>query len=827
MTPEQWARVTELFDEACGLPAARRESWLTTACDDHLLRTEVRAMLEAFDTDPEYLEQPTDPSAVVDDALGDTLTGRRFGAYRLTRQIGRGGMGVVYEAVRDDQEFDRTAAVKILPAWSAGFAERFRMERRVLGALDHPGIARLMDSGTTADGVAYFVMEFVDGQPVTAWCTEHQVPLAGRVELVERICEAVAYAHRHLVVHRDLKPANILVTSNGQPKLLDFGIATLISEEGGASAGTTRTGHHSFTPEFASPEQIRGERVTTASDVYALGVLLYVILAGRHPYSLKDRSTAEVMRTICEIDPPSPSSVAPPELRRTLSGDLDAVVGKALAKDPGDRYASVTELTADLRAWRSGHPVVAAPASFGYRARRFIGRHRLHVGAAAAVALALAGGGVSTAWQARVAQGERDKAQNRFRQVQEFSRSLLFDVHSALAPVPGATEARRLLLDRAVSFLDGLAADAGDDDALRLELSSGYHQLANVQGNQLSENVGDSGAAVISLEKSLRLAEEVRLRQPDALEPLVRVLNATSDLANVRSARGDADVAGPDRLATLVRELQRRDTTGTHAMVVAGGHSNIGRLLVDAEAFEAGEAAYREAIAVYERARPEDLRLPDLRDNAYALKRLGGVLLRTDRYDESELRYRQALALDERALALDDRPQTRYDITFTLSDLALVQSRRGRWDDAVALWTQALAIRKASVEADPRNVRAVGGVATIYGRLGGAARVAGDFRATADRYRQELALREDLLTRMGDRPSTRADRAWAALRLAEALSDRAAAEPRDRDRASWIAEARGWLQSVKRTDGKTSVPAGSEPGFLELHDALTARLGVR
>lgn len=824
MTPERWARVTELFDAASQLPTATREAWLDAADADPDLRAEVRAMLAAYDTDPGYLEQPVDPVLALDEPVTDALIGRRLGAWRLTRQIGRGGMGVVYEAQRDDQEFDRVAAVKILPAWSAGFAERFRTERRVLAALDHPGIARLLDSGTSADGIAWFVMELVDGQPVTTWTTARRLPIRDRVALIERICDAVAYAHRHLVVHRDLKPANILVTTDGQPKLLDFGIATLLSAEDGVAIGTTRTGHSSFTPEFASPEQIRGERVTTASDVYSLGVLLYVLLAGKHPYALAGLSPLDVMRTVCEVEPPPPSSAAAPVERRALSGDLDAVVGKAIRKAPDERYASVADLAADLRAWRSGYPVVAAPASVGYRARRFVRRNWKAVSAAAAVALALAGGGAATAWQARIAQAERDKAQNRFRQVQEFSRSLLFDVHGALVPVAGATDARRLLLDRAVQFLDGLAADAGDDHALKLELSAGYHQLANVQGNAYSENVGDTAASVASLEKAMRLADEVRAAQPDAIAPLERALKSAGDLASVLTERGDAHARDwQARHAALVRELQQRDHTGASALIVARGYSDIGRHAVENEEFTAGEAAYREAVRQFERVPRERLSVTDLRNHSYALKRLGGVLLRLNQLAEGEQRYRQALALDQEALRLDDRPQTRYDITFTLSDLALLPAERGDWAEAVALWNQALAIRKAAMEADPLNRRAVNGTATLYGRLGLAAHTTKDFATAVARYRDELRLRVDIQRRVGDLPGNVADRAWATLRLAEALMDWAASEPGHPARAGWLAEARRLVASVRRTDGKASVPAGSEPGFIALFDTLTAR----
>lgn len=825
MTPERWARVTELFDAASQLPTTARYAWLDASGADAELRAEVRAMLEAFDTDPGYLEQPADPGPALGDTTTDALIGRRLGAWRLTRQIGRGGMGVVYEAQRDDQEFDRVAAVKILPAWSAGFAERFRAERRVLAALDHPGIARLLDSGTSDDGIAWFVMELVDGQPVTTWTAARRLPIRDRVALIERICDAVAYAHRHLVVHRDLKPANILVTADGQPKLLDFGIATLLSAEGGVAVGSTRTGHSSFTPEFASPEQIRGERVTTASDVYSLGVLLYLLLTETHPYTLAGLSPLDVMRTVCEVEPPPPSRVAAEGDRRALTGDLDAVAGKALRKTPGERYASVAELAADLRAWRAGYPVVAAPASVGYRARRFIRRNLKAVAAAAALVAALAGGGAATAWQARIAQAERDKAQNRFRQVQEFSRSLLFDVHGALVPVAGATDARRLLLNRAVQFLDGLAADAGDDHALKLELSAGYNQLANVQGNAYSENVGDTTAAVASLEKAVRLAEEVRAAQPDAIAPLERALKAAGDLASVLIDRGDADAREwQARHAALVRELQQHDHTGAAALTVARGYSDIGRHAVENEAFADGEAAYRESVRQFERVPRERLSVTDLRNYSYALKRLGGVLLRLDHLDEGEQRYREALALDQEALRLDDRPQTRYDITFTLSDLALVEAERGKWTDAVALWNEALSIRQEAMKADPLNRRAVNGTATLYGRLGLAAHAMKDFPTAVARYRDELRLREELKRRVGNLPGNVADRAWVALRLAEALLDHAASAPGDPGRAGWLSEARRLVSSVRRIDGKAAVPAGSEPGFVELYDGLTTRL---
>ncbi len=826
MDASRWARVTELLEQATERPASERAVWLQSASDDPEVRAEVEAMLAAYDTDPEFLERPTDAAGAMDAAVADALIGRRLGAYRLVRQIGRGGMGVVYEAQRDDQEFDRRAAVKVLPVWrSATFGERFRFERRVLAGLDHPGIARLIDAGTTADGVTYVVLEFVDGQPVTAWCQAQALSLAARVELAERICDAVTYAHQRLVIHRDLKPANILVTAEGQPKLLDFGIAALADDDG-ASRSVTRTGQHSFTPEFASPEQVRGERVTTATDVYSLGVLLYVMLTGRAPYDLGGMTPLLVMQTICDVDPPAPSAMAAPDVRRELRSDLDVVVMKALRKRAGDRYASVTEFAADLRAWRTGHPVSAAPASMTYRARRFVSRNRKAVAAATAVVVALAAGGAATLWQARIAQLERDKAQNRFRQIQEFSRSLLFDVHDALRNVPGATEARRLLLDRAVTFLDGLAADAGDDPALELELAAAYQQLAKVQGNQFSENVGDTAGAVASLRKAVRYIDALHRDDPTDTRVLTLAVHIHFDLAAILSERVDTSAKDEQAVhAALVNELETRHGADPETVaVVASGYSDIGRLRVDGGDIPGGGRAYERSVALYDSLPPGEHPLSVVRAHAFALKRLGAVLLREGDFGRSEQRYRQALALDEEAARRDDRPAVRYDITFTMSDLALVQSRLGHWDEAEAMWLKALALRRQALEDDPKNTRARSGVATLYGRLGRAATARRNYAGAERWYREEVSTRGLLVQASEPLPGRVAEMAWARLRLAEALVDRADAERGHRERSAWIAEARRLFATVQRADGGASVTAGSPPGFHELFDQMRARL---
>jgi len=831
MKADHWARVTALFDQALGRPAAARTAWLQQACDDEAVRSAVIALLQTYDTDPDFLEQPA-PFADATPPAADPLVGQRLGAYRIERQIGRGGMGVVYEAQRDDRQFDRRAAIKILPVLGAALlAERFQFERQVLAALDHPGIARLFDAGTTGDGVPYFVMEYVDGQPVDAWCREHQLSVRQRVSVLERICEAVAYAHQHLVVHRDLKPGNILVTSDGAPKLLDFGIATLLPSETGASAGLTKTGHRSFTLEFASPEQVRGEPVSTTSDVYSLGALLYLLLAGRTPHALDRLAPLEAMRAVCEVDPPLMSTVADGARRADLRGDLDTVVAVALRKRPQERYGTVAEFAADLRAWREGRAVSAAPASFGSRSRRFVARNRGAVGAGAAVLVSLTVGVAATTWQAGIARQERDKARNRFVQVQQFSRSLLFDVHDSLRTLPGATEPRRLLLDRAVQFLDGLAADASDDDALQMELAEGYRRLGHVQGSSYSDNVGDTAAAAASFEKATRLAEAVRERRTDAADRLQLSIRAHYDLATIRLARGEqgsSEVAERRHLA-LVQELEQRHAHDPAARAAAAvGYSEQGVMHATRRDLDRARQFYAAAVRLYESLPPHHpARAEHRADYAQVLKRLGAVLIVAENFAESERHYRAALALDDEAIRRDPgNLDAQYAATFSLSDLGLVVSRQGRVPEATALWLRAMAIRRAALDHDPKNVRAMSGVATLLNRLGGVAAGAHDHGLALQRFREELRLRQALVATLDRTPAAHKGLAFAqanlALNLIAAAKTRSAGEAaRDLD------EARSVTRSIEPDRLPKPGSAGFDPEFAPLYTALMAALAGR
>jgi len=393
MNPERWKQVEQLFEAALEVAPGERSGFLETACaNDASLRAEVEALLGYASDAPISIAETIGAEArrIADGAMRADL-GRRYGAYRITKLLGEGGMGAVYLAERADADFEQEVAIKVLhPSYTTlHAAERFRDERRILAGLEHPGIVRLIDGGHTDDGLPYLVMERVDGVPLTRYAREHDLSVRARVELVERVCAAIQYAHEQRVVHRDLKPSNILVTADGAPKVLDFGIAKLLASES-AVQPSTRTGAMLLTPEYASPEQVRGEPVSSTSDVYSLGAVLYELLAERTALVTSKVDALEVLRAICEDDPPLPSTVAPSARRHELRGDLDTVVMKTLHKDPQHRYASAQQLADDLERYRKNLPIHARPATLAYRACKLVRRHRVTFAVAIGTAVVVA-----------------------------------------------------------------------------------------------------------------------------------------------------------------------------------------------------------------------------------------------------------------------------------------------------------------------------------------------------------------------------------------------------------------------------------------------------
>jgi tetratricopeptide (TPR) repeat protein len=557
MDAERWRRVEELYHSAVEVPESQRAAFLReSSAGDEALRCEVESLLAYQNDSEEFIEMPgmevaarilaQDPNKGQDVSESAPVDGS-ISRYRILEKIGAGGMGEVYRAVRADGQFTKEVAIKLVRGGfnTAFVLERFRNERQILAGLDHPNIARLLDGGTNDAGIPYLVMELVKGAPIDQYCDTHRLTVTQRLQLFRDVCAAVQYAHQRLVIHRDIKPSNVLVTEEGVPKLLDFGIAKILDP----SIGAETTLEHPMTPEYASPEQIRRGPITTATDVYSLGVVLYRLLTGRSPYDRDTSSTHELARAICDTDPARPSTVvlkkeaawvgeqgppptpemvsslregSPAKLQRRLAGDLDDILLMALRKEPSLRYGSVEHFAEDIRNHLEGRPVNASKGSWNYRAEKFVARHRVGVAATTAIVLALAAGVGATVREARIARKQAEiastqqaRAEKRFNDVRQLSDSLIFDVHDAIQNLPGATPARKLLLDRAVQYLDRVANDSGGDSSLQRELGWGYQRLAVVQGNSAESSLGDQNAADASNQKATALFEAVAKANPN------------------------------------------------------------------------------------------------------------------------------------------------------------------------------------------------------------------------------------------------------------------------------------------------------------------------
>jgi tetratricopeptide (TPR) repeat protein/predicted Ser/Thr protein kinase len=491
-----------LFHRALDVSPEDREARLAEWCgaDEELLR-EVRSLVDAFEA-AEAAGPPERPA--------DRWIGRELGRYRLERLLGAGGMGAVYLASRTDGAFRMNVAIKVLGSRVAPVLhERILMERQILAELEHANIARLIDGGITDDGEVYLVMEHVDGVPLDRHAADRQLSTEETLRLFVKVCDAIEYAHRKLVLHRDLKPANILVGGDGEPKLLDFGNAKLMDADVSAGGGRlTRLGFRAFTPEFASPEQVLGGPVSAACDVYSLGVILYRLVTGRPPYEFKTYSSGEFVTVLRDHEPPPPSAA------KAVDGDIDAIVMKALRKLPEDRYPTVAAFSEDVRRHLDGRPVTAREPTRRYRAAKFLWRRRHAIAASAGAAMVLAGGLALTAWQARRARAEEQRANRQFRNIRELNHALLFDFYNAVQALPGSTEVQRALVTESISYMDRLRREADADREIAMDVIEGFIRLGNLQGNPYSDNLAEPAAALETLRKALDLATALERRQP-------------------------------------------------------------------------------------------------------------------------------------------------------------------------------------------------------------------------------------------------------------------------------------------------------------------------
>ncbi len=567
-----WQALEPYLDKALDMPDEERAAWLRSLGES---APELAARLEELLDEHRRLSGERFLEDGVSLPGQSPITGQSIGAYTLTSLIGEGGMGTVWLAERSDGRFQRRVAVKFLSIALKGRMgqERFLREGRILGALGHSHIAELVDAGVTETGQPYLVLEHVEGEPIDAHCGRRSLDVRARVGLFLDVLAAVAHAHANLIVHRDIKPSNVMVRNDGQVKLLDFGIAKLMEKDGRLDSTLTGAAG-AMTPLHAAPEQLKGEITTTATDVYALGVLLYVLLAGQHPVGKGPHSPVELMRTIVEIEPPRLSD-APgisDKLGRQLRGDLDTIVARTLKKEPGERYPSVTALAEDLRRYLNNEPIRARPDTLRYRASKFLRRNRLAV---AGVTLASAALIVT----ATLAVRQAVEARYRFDQVRRMAHTFLFDFHDELDRVPGTTKAKALLISTAREYLDNLAQSAGHDRGLLRELAEAYERLAEVQGASSSANLNHRNEALESRRRAVEIRRRLAGEDPKEDAKLVATWSEVTD--NLRNLGRLDEALAAGRQAVETGEGLLRDAPPEVRVKLGDAHVMQGRVLLD------------------------------------------------------------------------------------------------------------------------------------------------------------------------------------------------------------------------------------------------------
>ena len=592
----RWQRLKDVFNEAVELAPESRLSYLSALrLSDKTLYQELVELIEVDAEAEDFLDQPVALEA--DSAALPSLIGETVGNYRIAREIGRGGMGVVFEAARFDGEFEQRVAVKLVNRhfFSDELIRRFKTERQILARLEHLNIVRLLDGGLTGDQTPYYVMEFIEGTPVDVYCREKKLDTNEKLELFLQICSAVAYAHRQLIVHRDLKPSNILITKNGEAKLLDFGIAKILDADAGDAQ--TQTQNAPFTPAYASPEQIRGEIIATASDVYSLGVILYELLTEKPPREIYAVSQMDIPRGICEIEPVSPSRATP-----QLKGDLDNIILKSLRKETEQRYNSVEHFADDIKFYLTGLPVKAHPQSFEYRAAKFVKRNRLAVALTATAILLIAGGVVAAIWQSFEARKQQQIAEKRFNQVRKIANSFIFDYHDEIAKLDGSTRLRERIVSDGVNYLDTIAREENANPELLKESAIAYRKIGDVQGKPYTANLGKLEDAIISYRKSVALLEKASSLAPADLSLKDELVESSRLLANVEGRGGNREQAQSTlkKALTLNQELLALDENNVERKIAAmslriavgdagGGNEEFEQALADANALYQSE----------------------------------------------------------------------------------------------------------------------------------------------------------------------------------------------------------------------------------------------
>ncbi|MBI4903906.1 MAG: protein kinase [Acidobacteria bacterium] len=806
MTPELWQKVEDVFAGAAELLPSEIPDYLDHECQgDADLRKEVEAML-AYDVKDQNLIQnvveqaaehiATTRSGMVAN-LANRRVGTRIGPYRLDRVVGTGGMGVVYLAVRDDNQFTKNVAIKLVQSGrEVKFVlDRFRQERQILAQLDHPNIARFIDGGLTPDGLPYYVMEYVeDGEAIVDYCRKRDLSLFQRLNIFLQVCSAVNYAHRNLVVHRDLKPGNILVDRHGVLKLLDFGIAKVIDADGDAQR--TRTVVRMLTPDYASPEQVLGQAITTASDVYSLGAILYELLAEAPAHRFHNYSPTEIERVVCRLEPTLPSTAilqqdrTPQRLRvaKLLAGDLDSIVSVAMRKEPKQRYQSVEQLIDDIERFIAGQPVVAHKATLFYRAAKFAKRNRFSVVAAAVLLITMVGGVAASAYMGR-------RAERRFQQMKQLTSALMGDFEDRAKGLPQSTELREWLWTTMVRHLDDLATETGDEAMLQ-DLAQAHMKLASLEdsGNQAS-HLGRNPKALENYRKALEILERLRPRRAhdagflalscgtlrrladsenaagdvgSSRNHLERALQNGAELVSLKAAEGHECLADAysslaatemrasnargaiphvSRELDQVRELQLTRPGAASERRVVGAMLDMAWARLETGNPEAAMQAARDAVAKGEASYAG--RWNQSHDRLRALETMGDISgnprdIHLNRPAEASGYYEQALAMAETALALEENDvRARRDVNRLLRKLALMVVDANP-ERALGLCNRAVPISEALVSKSPKTVSYMRDHADGVLIVGYAVENLGRVKEAMGHYEKTLALQTEI-----------------------------------------------------------------------------------
>lgn len=809
MTPERWQQIKAALAAVLERPVEERTAFLDRCYDgDDALRAEVESLVahqEAGDSliDSAKISSQISLACVMTDEFlpeqspidnGDRTeeaTISRVGTFKILGELGRGGVGSVYLAERDDQQYRRQVAIKLIRrGMDTDFVvRRFRNERQILAALDHPNIARLLDGGATENDRPYLVMEYVEGEPIDVYCDRHALNIEERLKLFQQVCAAIHYAHQHLVIHRDIKPSNILVTKEAAPKLLDFGIAKLLTPELAAQTlDPTLTAMRLLTPAYASPEQIKGQPITTATDVYSLGVLLHELLTGHKPYRVDSRAPLEVMQAVLEREATRPSTAimitetthgdggpasrltpesvskardaTPDRLRRRLRGDLDNIVLTALRKDPQRRYASVQQFSEDIRRHLKGLPVIARADTLGYRAAKFIRRHRIGVAAAAMVLITLIGGIIAVNQQRR-------RAERRFNDVRKLAHSVVFDYHDAIADLPGSTPARQRMVKDALEYLDSLATEASGDRALQRELATAYQKIGDVQGNSNMANLGDTAGALVSYRKSLAIRQALLQSDPTNDDLRIELAESHERIGDVLRTTGEVSDADKNyQQAINLLETKSAPDKGRQRQL-ADLLYRVGNLKGYPRTSNLGDTKgaleyHRRALAVRESLVAADPDNVDLKvDLAESHRSIANILASaTSDLTTAENHARQGVSIAQDLIVAEKTSARALRVvTETQDALARLLLLKGETNDALAVCLESLKTAERMLAIDPKNMQARQDLASGHTLAGNIFTRLGDVANGLKHHREALTMYEAIAA---DDPTNESAKRWIA-----------------------------------------------------------------